>query len=70
MAKVYDVIVTRSTTESCTMLIEADNRAAAIMLAHERSRSDPDLVWEQDDTPNISAQHCVTHCELLEELGS
>lgn len=70
MAKVFDVIVTRNITESCTMLIETENRATAIMLAHERSRTDLDLVWEQDDTPNVSAEYCVTRCELQGVIGS
>ncbi|MCO5157924.1 MAG: hypothetical protein M9945_14440 [Aquamicrobium sp.] len=70
MRRTYDVIVTRNTTESCTMLVEAENRAAAIMLAHERSYRDPDLVWEQDDTPNASKEHYVTSCEAQEDLGS
>jgi hypothetical protein len=70
MTKVYDVIVARNITESCTMLIEAENRAAAIMLAHERSRADLDLVWEQDDTPSAGAEYCVTRCELQGVIGS
>ena len=67
MPKTYDVIVTRNTTESRTMLIEAENRAAAIMFASERSSRDPDLVWMQDDTPNAGKQHSVTSCEAFRE---
>jgi hypothetical protein len=63
MSKTYDVIVTRDTTESCTMLVVADSRDHAISQALQRTHSDTDLVWEQDYTPNVSSDHYVTHCE-------
>lgn len=64
MKQNYDVIVTRDTTESCTMVIEAESPEAAQQAALERSRNDTDLVWEQDDTPNASKEHYVTSCEV------
>jgi hypothetical protein len=64
--KTYNVIVTRDTTESCTMLIEAASSEEAIGAALKRSCEDI-LVWKQDWTPNAS-KHCyITSCE---ELGS
>lgn len=59
----YDVIVTRDTTESCAMVVEAATEDEAREHAAERAQSDPDLVWTQDDTPNASADPYVTHCE-------
>jgi hypothetical protein len=66
MPRTFDVIVSRKVTESCTMLIEAENRAAAIMIAQERSYNDPDLVWEQADE---GREHTVASCEAMEDLG-
>lgn len=60
MRRNYDVIVTRDTTESCTMVIEAANSSDAELAALERARADEDLVWEQDDTPNASKHPYVT----------
>lgn len=68
--KTYDVIVTRDTTESCTMLIEALNENEAHNLALQRAAEDSDLVWEGDFTPNASKQLYVTSCETSEELSS
>jgi hypothetical protein len=64
--KNWDVIVTRDTTESCTMVIEAATELDAKLEAIRRSHSDDDLVWEQDDTPNASKEHYVTDCEPTE----
>lgn len=61
--KNWDVIVTRDTTESCTMVVEADSADAAAYAAIARSREDDALVWEQDDTTNASDEHYVTHVE-------
>lgn len=63
MKRNWDVIVTRDTTESCSMVIEADNEDAAAEAARLRSSSDDDLVWEQCDTPNASKEHYVTNVE-------
>jgi flagellar basal body rod protein FlgC len=62
--KNWDVIVTRDTTESCTMVVEADNEQAAQDAALQRSYVDP--VWEQDDTPNASKHHYVTNVEVID----
>lgn len=59
----FDVIVTRDTTESCAIVIEAHSEAEAIAAAIARSHTDLDLVWEHDDTPNASREHYVTNCE-------
>jgi len=66
MKRMYDVIVTRDTTESCTMVVEAASASEAHEAALERSYTYDDLVWEQDDTPNASKQHYVTNCEVTE----
>jgi len=60
----YDVIVTRDTTESCTMVIEAASLEEAQQAGLDRALNDSDLVWEQDDTPNASSDPYVTGCEL------
>lgn len=70
MPKTYDVIITRDTTESCTMLIEATSLEEANHIALARSYEDTDLVWEQDDTPNASKNHYVTSSDTTEGLGS
>lgn len=66
MPKMFDVIVTRDTTESCTMVIEGETAEEAQQAALDRSYSDSDLVWEQDDTPNASSDHYVTDVEETE----
>lgn len=63
MRKNFDVIVTRDTTESCTMVIEADSLDEAQQVGLDRALNDQDLVWEQDDTPNASSDPYVTSCE-------
>lgn len=66
----FDVIVTRDTTESCCMVVEATDADEASRHAIERSRTDFDLVWEQDDTINSSKEHYLTHCEVLAEVAA
>ena len=48
-AATYEVIATRDTTESCCMLVEAEDEADALEKALARASSDKDLVWEHDD---------------------
>lgn len=64
--KTFDIIVTRDTTESCTMLIAAETREEAMEAARDRAQTDLDLVWEQDDTTNASSDPYVT---MIEESG-
>jgi hypothetical protein len=66
MMKTFDVIVTRDTTESCTVVVEADSVEEAHEAAVQRALTDIDLVWEQDDTPNASADPYVTFCGEVE----
>ena len=48
--KFFTVIVTRDTTESTTLTIEAHDEAAAGFVALEAIRRDATgLVWDQDD---------------------
>ncbi len=70
MASTFDVIVTRDTTESCTMLIEAESAEDARDKALSRARSDTDLVWEHDYTPNANKELYVTSCDRQEDIGS
>lgn len=58
----FTVIVTRDTTESCQIEVEAEDRAEAEERALETSKSG-DVTWEPDDTPNASADHYVTGCD-------
>lgn len=62
MTKNFDVIVTRDTTESCTMVIEAESQEEAEQAGLDRALNDTDLCWEQDDTPNASSDPYVTSC--------
>ena len=62
MTKTWDILVTRDVTESCSMVIEAENLAAAHLAAWDRARADLDLVWEPDDTPNDPDPY-ITNCE-------
>jgi hypothetical protein len=57
--KTYEVIVTRDTTESTVIQVMADSPEAAEAEALAESRKGR-YVWEQDDTPNASAEHYVT----------
>lgn len=59
--KTFNVIVTRDTTESTTVTLDAPDGQAAIDAALELVRMDPnDLSWAQDDTPNASSDPYVT----------
>ena len=59
--KFFTVIVTRDTTESTTLTIEAHDEDAAGLVALEAIRRDATgLVWEPDDTPNASSDVYVT----------
>lgn len=70
MRKNYDVIVTRYTTESCTMLVEASSKDEAEKVALERAGQDNCLTWEQDETPNLSKDRYITSCEEQDAIGS
>lgn len=65
MSKTWDIIVTRDTTESCVIIIEAASAEEAEQAALERAHSDYNLVWEQDDTPNASSDPYITNVEEL-----
>lgn len=58
----FTVIVTRDTTESCEIEIEAEGQDEAEEAALARSK-DSSIEWEPDDTPNASADHYITGCE-------
>ena len=59
----FRVLVTRDTTETCSVLVNAASEEEAKANALTISKDDPDLVWEQDDTTNASMEHYVTGCE-------
>ena len=48
----YRVVVTRDTTESAVVEVEADTREAADRAAIKQAQDSGQ--WEQDDTPNAS----------------
>ena len=61
MMKFFTVIVTRDTTESTILTIEARNATEASLTARELIQRDATgLVWEPDDTPNASSDVYVT----------
>ncbi|AXK44157.1 hypothetical protein DVR09_15220 (plasmid) [Erythrobacter aureus] len=61
----YSVIVTRDTTESITLEVDAidedEAEEKAIQLSHQG-----DHKWEQDCTPNASKEHYTNGAELVE----
>ena len=59
----FTVIVTRDTTESVIVEIEAENADEASEKAIDYSYNNPNIEWEQDDTPNASSDHYVTNVE-------
>ena len=70
MAKVYDVTIVRNAAESCTMLVEAENRDEAIVAATRRAQRDPDIVWEFDDMIWAPKYGIAVYCKEVEELQS
>lgn len=62
----YSVIVTRDTTESTVMLVEADSEEEAEAKAIEASHDDLPITWIQDDTPNASKDHYTNGAELID----
>ncbi len=62
----YSVIVTRDTTESVTILVDAVDEDEAEDKAIAASR-DPNLKWEQDCTPNASKEHYTNGADLIED---
>ena len=62
----FTVIVTRDTTESAIVEMEAANADEAAEKAIEFSHDNPDVEWFQDDTPNASSDHYVTGVEPSE----
>lgn len=65
MRKVYEVIVTRDTTESTVIQVEAESPEEAEAEALSESYNGR-YTWEQDDTPNASGEHYVTGVEPSE----
>lgn len=68
----FTVIVTRDTTESTSVVIDAADADEASEKALDISYNDPYIKWEQDYTPNASDDHYVTGVEedepTIEEL--
>ncbi len=60
--KTYQVIVTRDTTESTLVTVEAENAEEAEQAAIDQSYN-PACVWAQDDTPNASSDHYTNGVE-------
>lgn len=56
----FVVTVTRDTTESASITVQADSDAMAEELALKQSHND-ETEWEQDDTANLSKDHYVTN---------
>jgi len=61
----FTCIVTRDTTESIIVEVEAENDEQAESAAIEASQ-DPAHSWERDYTPNASSDHYVTNTEESE----
>jgi hypothetical protein len=59
----FIVTVTRDTTESTTVEIDAVDADAASEYAIGYTSNNPNIEWEQDDTPNASSDHYVTGVE-------
>lgn len=62
----YSVIVTRDTTESTVVEIEADDAGDAEFKAAIFARDNPHQKWERDDTANASRQPYTNGAELIE----
>lgn len=63
----YRVIVTRDTTESITVEVEAAGEEEAQSKALDASYSGNYFgQWEQDDTANASSDHYTNGAEVLE----
>ena len=62
----FTVTVTRDTTESATIEMEADTEEEAAEKAIGFSYDNPHVEWFQDDTPNASSDHYVTGVEPSE----
>lgn len=67
--KRYSVIVTRDTTESTTVEVEAETPEAAEEMARGQSYTGG-YIWEQDDTPNASKDHYTNGADEIEEASS
>lgn len=61
--KRFSVTVTRDTTESVTVEIEATDEADAQEKAIAFTYDNAHLTWEQDDTPNASKEHYANGAE-------
>lgn len=59
----FTVIVTRDTTESAIVEMEAANADEAAEKAIIYSKMNPHIEWAQDETDNASADHYVTGVE-------
>lgn len=62
----FSVIVTRDTTESAYVEIEAASESEAEEKAIAYSRDNPNLTWERDDTPNASKEHYTNGAEEID----
>jgi hypothetical protein len=64
VSKLYRMIVTRDTTESCHISVRAtsEEEAKEEALIHSREVVQQ---WAQDDTPNASKEHYVTDCQEI-----
>ena len=60
----FHVTVTRDTTESTTLLVDAESESAAEQAALEISYADPSCEWSGDDTPNASSDHYTNGAEV------
>lgn len=47
----FDILMTRDVTESCSVVVEAVCPKEALAHARQRAQDDTDLVWVLDDTP-------------------
>jgi hypothetical protein len=63
----FRLLVTRDTTQSTVVEVEATDEDEAGFLARQQVRADQSKFdWELDDTPNASKDPYVTDCEELD----
>lgn len=63
MAK-YSIILTRDTTESATVEMQASSQEEAVAKAILWAKDNDWLEWKRDDTPNASKEIYATDCEI------
>lgn len=65
----YSVIITRETTESTVVIVEADDESEAEDLALELASADygSGVIWTPDDSSGMQSEPYATGCDEVEE---